>query len=296
MDGYRFIINCAGLLCDKIAAMVGANNFQINPRKGEYILLSKSQGHLANHVLFPVPSDKGKGILVSQTYHRNILLGPTARDTEPLPGQSRITTNKDVLEYIVHTARGMVDGIDLGETINSFAGLRARSDRGDFIIEMSGIKGFINVAGIDSPGLTSSPAIAEYVLDILRDNGLELRQSPTFIPGRRPIIVPKPQNFDGAVDHSEAELNIICRCEKVTEAEIVDCIAYRPIKAVTLDAIRKRTRAGMGQCQGRFCGERVARLIARETDIPLAMVERRAAGSSLLPAEKDETAALLSKL
>eukprot|EP00301_Raphidiophrys_heterophryoidea_P016880 c26580_g1_i1.p1 GENE.c26580_g1_i1~~c26580_g1_i1.p1 ORF type:complete len:535 (-),score=125.61 c26580_g1_i1:209-1780(-) len=291
----RYVINAAGLMSDKIAAMVGANNFTILPRKGEYLILSKSQGHLARHVLFPVPSDKGKGILVSQTYHGNLLLGPTARDS----ASTDLLTNEQIVKYIVHTARGMVGGIDLSETIASYAGLRARSGAssgGDFIIEMSCVPGFINVAGIDSPGLTSSPAIAEYVFQILQDHGARFAPNPNFNPIRSPIIVPKDTNFNGTIDDTDPHKNIICRCERVTEAEIVEAISHRPIVAATTDAVKKRTRAGMGQCQGKFCGERVAKLIARETHIPLELVPRRSAGSSLLPPDKVAAMDMLAKL
>jgi glycerol-3-phosphate dehydrogenase len=249
-------------------------------------------------VLFPVPTDKGKGILVSQTYWGNLILGPTARDTKPTKGSNSkaVVTNAEVIEYIVSTARSMVSDIDLSETITSFAGLRARSNRGDFIIEMSCVPGFVNVAGIDSPGLTSSPAIAEYVVEILRQAGQQLTPNPTFNANRSAIIIPKGPSFDGAVDDLDPHKNVICRCEKVTEAEIVDCISHRPFRATTVDAIKKRTRAGMGTCQGKFCGERVAALIARETHTPMQLVPRRSAGSSLLPANQNETEKLLSRL
>eukprot|EP00298_Acanthocystis_sp_HF-20_P008302 c17598_g1_i2.p1 GENE.c17598_g1_i2~~c17598_g1_i2.p1 ORF type:complete len:529 (+),score=253.76 c17598_g1_i2:40-1626(+) len=290
----KFVINAAGMIADKVAAMVGANNFSIVPRKGEYLILSKSQGHLAKHILFPVPTEKGKGILVSQTYHGNLLLGPTARDASVIGGGTM--TNRQVIDYIVSTARTMVEGIDLTETIASFSGLRARTENGDFIIEMSAVPGFVNVAGIDSPGLTSSPAIAQYTIQILKDAGLKLEVNTHFNPYRSPIIVPKGPTWKGSIDNEDPEKNIICRCERVTEAEIVSVLSHRPILVTSSDGVKKRTRAGMGPCQGKFCGERVARLIAREKHQPVESVTVKSPGSSLLPESKEEAVLLLSKL
>ncbi|KAJ3095049.1 hypothetical protein HDU97_007331 [Phlyctochytrium planicorne] len=277
----RFIINAAGLFSDKIASMVGAADFRILPRKGEYVILDKSQGKLAKHVLFPVPNEtKGKGILVSQTFHGNLLLGPTSRD---MSEASR--TNLEVLEDILVSARQSVPDFDVHKAITSYAGLRAKSDRKDFIIEESDkAPGFVNVAGIDSPGLTSSPAVAELVVEILRIAGLRLEDDPKFNPYRPPIIVKKSPDYLGEVDHpgKDPKLNIICRCETVSEAEIIDAI-HRPLGAHSTDAVKKRTRAGMGWCQGNFCEPRVAAVIARETGIPVEKVARRGVGTSLLP-------------
>ncbi|KAJ3213168.1 hypothetical protein HDU67_003221 [Dinochytrium kinnereticum] len=276
----RFVINAAGLYSDKVASMVGAADFRIIPRKGEYVILDKSQGKLVTHVLFPVPNEaKGKGILVSQTYHGNLLLGPTSRDTSEAN-----RTNLQVLEDILVSARQSVPGFDVHKAITSYAGLRAKSDRRDFIIEESQrAKGFVNVAGIDSPGLTSSPAVAVMVVDILRTAGLNLPLNPTFDPHRPAIIVPKTPTYKGEIDHpTDPSLNIICRCETVSEAEIIDAI-HRPLGAHSTDAVKKRTRAGMGWCQGRFCEPRVAGVIARELGLEVGEVPRRGVGSSLLP-------------
>eukprot|EP00842_Homolaphlyctis_polyrhiza_P005189 jgi/Hompol1/5671/HPOL_004612-RA len=279
--------------------MVGANDFTIAPRKGEYILLNKSQGHMARHVLFPVPSKKrGKGILVSPTFHGNLLLGPTSRGSEEAS-----MTRRQVLNFIISSARHSVPDFDVTQAITSYTGLRAKCSRSDFVIEENKtVPCFINVAGIDSPGLTSSPAIAIMVRELLqaslsREHNTQLQPNPDFNPHRKAIIVPKTETFKGSIDNSDPAKNIICRCECVTESEIVDAI-HRPLSAHDTDAIKRRTRAGMGQCQGSFCESRVAELISRETGIPVSQVARRSAGSSILPHRRltDEDRQLLREL
>lgn len=295
----RVLVNAAGLMADRIAAMVGANNFYITPRKGEYVILNHTQASLVNHVLFPVPSPiRGKGVLVSPTYHGNLLLGPTSRGTAEAN-----MTQRQVLQMIISSARHSVPDFDASEAITSYTGLRAQCSRGDFIIEEStAVAGFINVAGIDSPGLTSSPAVGKRVVEIIQTSlkseyGIDLTPKPDFNPYRRPIIIPKSDDFEGHVDHPRAELNIICRCEKVTESEIVDSI-HRPLGANSTDAVKRRTRAGAGACQGHFCEPRVAYLISRELNIPLETVPKRAIGSSILPHRRvnDEDRQLLEEL
>jgi glycerol-3-phosphate dehydrogenase len=300
------VINAAGLKSDTVAAMVDAANFSISPRKGEYVLLGKSQAKFARHVIFPLPDPKrGKGILVSPTHHGNLLLGPTSRDANELNSDRRMS-NMELLRHIVGSARRSVPGFDASEAITSYSGWRATSDRHDFIIEMSRVPGFVNVAGIESPGLTSSPAIAQMVVDdILRSDastaggiGRLLVTNPRFQPYRAPIIVPKDDDFDGVVGHPDPKKNIVCRCERVTESEIVASLR-RPISfAPGTDGVKRRCRAGMGRCQGNFCEERVAAIIARERRIPLRDVGRRGPGSSILPrrrvtgAERDVLAKL----
>ncbi len=231
---------------------------------------------MINHVLFPVPSaELGKGILVSQTYHGNLLLGPTSRGSNDAS-----LTNQEIIETILQSARLSVPGFDVRRAITSYSGLRAKSDRGDFIIEEHPrVRHFINVAGVDSPGLTSSPAVALLVVDIVRRAGLQLAPKASFQPQRRAIIVPKDDSFTGEIDCPDPTRNIICRCESVTEAEIVDAV-HRPLPSHSTDMIKRRTRAGMGRCQGAFCEPRVARIIARETGVLETHVTRRRSGSS----------------
>jgi len=275
----RFIVNAAGLYSDRIAGMVGIQDFTIIPRKGEYLLLSKSQGHLAQGVLFQTPTKEGKGILVTRTYHGNLMLGPDAKE---VASPEEVGTHIDRLHYIVTSARKTVKDFDLKYTLNSFAGIRATSSRHDFIIEESRVPGFILVAGIESPGLTSSPAIAEYVVNLLGGAGLTLNSNPQFNAHRQPIIVKKQVDFNGKVDDVNPENNIVCRCEKVTEAEIVDAL-HRGIRVDHIDGIKRRTRCTMGECQGNYCGPRVAKIIAREMNIPIENVTVRGKSSFPLP-------------
>ncbi len=249
----KYVVNAAGVYSDRIAQMLGVADFTIHPKKGEYILLNKNQGALANGVIFQTPTEKGKGILVTKTYHGNLMLGPNAQFVD---NKADTLTNLEQLDYIATVARRSIPDFNLKMKIRTFSGLRASSNRHDFIIEESCIKGFILVAGIESPGLTASPAIADYVLELLVKSGLTLERNPAYNPHRRPIIVPKDDAFEGAIDRIDPNSKIICRCEQVTEAEIVDALT-RNIPVLDLDAIKRRTRARMGPCQGHFCTPRI---------------------------------------
>jgi glycerol-3-phosphate dehydrogenase len=259
----KFIINAAGLFSDIISGLAGAERFTITPRKGQYMLFDKTQGHLAKSVLFQVPGVKGKGILVTRTYHGNLMIGPNSEETQ---NREDLGTDQKNLDAIVHEARKTVPGFNLKKAIKSFSGLRATCDRHDFIIEESEkIKQFINVAGIESPGLTSAPAIAEEILNILDNAGLELPKNETFNAERKAVIIKKDPEFKGKVDHTDPDNNIICRCENVTESEILDSM-NRGIAVESADAVKRRTRAGMGFCQGKFCRPRVEKLISTASD------------------------------
>lgn len=264
----KVVINCAGVYSDQIAEMIGDTYFQITPRRGEYILLNKLQGKLVNHVLFQTPTALGKGILVTRTYHGNLMLGPNAQET---PDREDVSTDQASLLRIIHTARKSVPDFDLKYQLTTFSGLRATSNRRDFIIEESTHKGFFHVAGIESPGLTSSPAIAEYLIQLIKTSGITLKEKSDFNPNRPAIIVPKGHSFEGTLEHQAPEKHIICRCENVTESEIVDAL-HRGISITCVDGVKRRTRAGMGPCQGNYCGPRVMEIIARECNLPLESV------------------------
>lgn len=284
----KYIVNCAGCASDKIAKMVGDNSFKIKPRLGDYILLNRNQGHLSQHTLFPCPDHLGKGVLVQTTLWGNLILGPTARDVHD--PKMKNMSDKEVQEFILGKCSNLVPYFDSAETIHGFAGARAKSDRGDWIIEpCNSIPSgkFVHAAGIDSPGLAGSPAIAKEIVRLLGESGLKFVANKKFNPKRAPIITPK-DGFKGlkmAVDPSKASCkpseNIVCRCEKVTEEEIVTALR-RNIPIDSTQAIRKRTRAGMGHCQGSDktdqsynCECRVAAIIARENKIPVEAVTRR---------------------
>lgn len=276
----RFVINSAGAYSDKIANMVGDFSFKINHKRGQYVILDKMQGSLVNHVIFQVPTKLGKGILVTKTFHGNLMIGPNSEDID---SPENIDTTEDILTYIVDTARKSVPNFDMSKALTSYSGIRASSESGDFIIEESDVaKNFINLGGIESPGLTSSPAIAVKVLDILKSCGLKLIKNDTFNPYRSPIIVKKDSSFKGSTEDTDPEKHLICRCEKVTEAEIIDALK-RGIPIESTDAIKRRTRAGMGFCQGNFCGPRVKSIIAKHNNVSIDKISTRGPGSSILP-------------
>ena len=270
----RYVVNCAGLGSDKIAKMVGDDSFYIKPRIGEYLLLNKNQGDKCNKILFPCPGKMGKGILVQKTLWGNLILGPTAADVNDPSTASRTTA--EVMKIILKGCRGLIPSFDSGEIIHSFAGARAKSSRGDWIIEPCGTApGFIHAAGIDSPGLAGSPAIAKEVVKLLKEAGLKCVSDLNFNPNRKPIIVPKNNwsiwrngkkesiKINAQDKKMDPALHVVCRCEKVTEAEIVDSI-HRSLPVDSTQAVRKRTRAGMGHCQGEYCECRVKKILARE--------------------------------
>jgi L-2-hydroxyglutarate oxidase LhgO len=291
----RYVVNCAGVASDIVARMIGDESFKIKPRLGEYLLLHKNQGNKTNHIIFPTPDPvKGKGVLVQKTLWGNLILGPTARDT-----YDELTVSEsldDIMTFILKKCRELVPSFDATETIHSFSGARAKSSRGDWIIEPSAADSrgkFINCAGIDSPGVAGSPAIAVHVVELLEKAGLKVEKDPSFNPLRAPIIVPKDgRNLKYSKTEADAKgadpkKNVVCKCEKVTEAEIVEALR-RSLPLDSTQSMRKRTRAGMGHCQGDpanyDCETRVANIIARETGLPPSAVGRRPwPATSMLP-------------
>ncbi len=260
----KYIINAAGLHSDDIAKMVGDDSFSVHARRGEYILLDRECGDIARHTVFRVPSKMGKGILVSPTVDGNLLLGPTSEDIEDKDDKS--VTRHGLDKVIKEAGENLCVSVPINKSITSFCGLRAVGSSGDFIIKKSA-ENFITLGGIESPGLSSAPAIAEYVAEMLCDMGLELEEKSDFDPIRAP-----KHEFHNASIEEKAEIikkdpsygRIICRCETVSEGEILDAIRSNP-PALTVDAVKRRTRSGMGRCQGGFCGTYVMELIARET-------------------------------
>ncbi len=254
----KTVINASGVYSDSVSKMAGISSFNIIPRKGQYILFQKGTGSVVNSVVFQVPTDKGKGILVTSTYHGNLMLGP---NSEEISNREDKETDGISLKYVIDTARKSLPEFNLKKQLKTFSGIRPTSDTGDFIIREE-YPGFINVAGIESPGLTSSPAIADMVIELI-SKSYTLEKKIDFNPYRAAII--KPNNIDGAelkrrVNLESGDNRIVCRCEKVTEAEIRDAL-NRGIKISTVKAVKMRTRAGMGLCQGKFCGPRVEKII-----------------------------------
>ncbi|HCW54825.1 MAG TPA: FAD/NAD(P)-binding oxidoreductase [Clostridium sp.] len=277
----RFLINAAGVYADKVHNMICEESFKINPRSGEYFVLDKGQGGVVSHTIFQCPSKMGKGVLVTPTVHGNLLVGPDAIDVED---REDLGTTGDGLNAVRQASLRTTDKVNFRDTIRNFAGLRAEPSTGDFIVEENDkVKGFIDVAGMKSPGLSSAPAIAEGVVDILKNAGCKLEKNPEF-NGKREQI-----NFMELSNSEKAELikknpqygRIICRCESITEGEIVDAI-HRSFGVLSLDGVKRRCRPGMGRCQGGFCGPRVQEIIAREYNIPLDDVVLEKNGSYIL--------------
>ena len=276
----KVVINCAGINSGKIAKTVG-DEIEIGGRRGQYILLDRESGDFVNHTLFFTPTKKGKGILVSQTVDKNIILGPTAEEIE----DGNVETTAEGLSSVIEKANEMCKNVPLYNTITSFAGTRAYSNKHDFILEESKeTDGVIHCAGIESPGLTSAPAIAEYVVGELVAKKLELIKKSDFNPVRKPDYFFKNLSNEEKNEIIKADKSygrIVCRCEQITEGEIIRAIRENP-PARNIDAVKRRTRAGMGRCQGGFCQPYVAELIAKELNIPLEEVTKSGKGSHLL--------------
>ena len=268
----RIVINCAGVYSDEIAALVGDERFTVHPRRGEYMLLDKECGSLVTHTVFRCPSRMGKGVLVTPTVDGNLLLGPTAEDIDDKDDTS---TTASGLRHLASLAGEQVKGINLGKVITSFTGLRATGSVGDFVID-SPRRGFINCAGIESPGLTSAPAIAEYVVDMLRKNGEILERKDTFDGVRgaahrfRDASLEEKQRM---IKENPEYAHVICRCETVTAGEIIDAIRTNP-RPTSIDGIKRRTRASMGRCQGGFCTPYMVELLARELGVDVTEITK----------------------
>ena len=276
------VINAAGLFSDEIARMIGDDSFTVKARKGEYLLLDRA-AQTPNVVIFQTPSKMGKGILVSPTVDGNSFAGPTAVNQDDKYDTS---VSAEGIRELQTQAKKSTPGIDFRNVITSFAGLRAQPSTGDFIIRPSDVDArFIHAAGICSPGLTSAPAIADYVENLVRESGLELIEDPNYDPNRRHIRAFRHMNAGEkaqAIAENPLYGRIICRCETITEAEVVEAVRRG---ARTLDGVKRRTRAGMGRCQGGFCAPRVMEIISRETGIPMEELTKFGGGSYLI-AEK----------
>lgn len=284
----KYVVNAAGLYSDKLHNMVSADKIHITPRRGDYCLLDKNAGNHVSRTIFALPTKYGKGVLVTPTIHGNLLVGPTAIDVDDKEGTN---TTAEGLEQVISKAGQNVRNLPMRQVITSFAGLRAHEDGHEFLIgELKDAPGFVDCAGIESPGLTSCPAIGEMVAEILRDKmGLEPKED--FIATRKGILDP-----DTLTKEERAELiqkepaygNIICRCEMVTEGEILDAIR-RPLGAKSLDGVKRRTRAGMGRCQSGFCSPRTMEILARELGVSMADITKTGGESRLVVGTNKDT-------
>ncbi|TFH37159.1 MAG: FAD/NAD(P)-binding oxidoreductase [Dehalococcoidia bacterium] len=281
----RFVVNCGGLSADDISAMVGVRDFRISPRKGEEYILDKKRRYLTRHLLFPVPTPESKGILVTRTADGNPMIGPTAYDVND---KADLSTTDEGLRLVLGVAQKLVPAIDRGDIIAYFAGLRPAAGE-DFVIRREEkVPGFVNVAGIQSPGLTAALAIGRYVTSLLADGGLHLPRKK----GRRkqahgPVhLFSIPLNAATRLVHEDPDWgDIVCRCETVSLHEVKQAISAG---ATTLDGVKFRTRAGAGRCHGSFCTCRVMRVLAEQTGRPITAVSKRGKGSELIAEDRSD--------
>ena len=282
------VINAAGVYADAIHNMVCPDKMTLIPRRGEYCLLDTTAGDYVKKTIFRVPGALGKGILVTPTVHGNLLVGPTAEDIENKEG---VNTTAAGLAKVNRDSESAVKNLPMREVITSFAGLRAHGERGDFIIEeVNACQNFIDVAGIESPGLSASPAIGCMVADMVKER-LRPSENSDFVEERKGITLLNffPMEVKAAmIQENPAYGNIICRCAMVSEGEILDAIR-RPLGATTLDGVKRRTGAGMGRCQGGFCASRVMEILSRELNIPIEQITKCGRGSKLIKGKNKET-------
>ncbi len=278
----KYIVNAAGLYCDEIAEMVGKADYYVNARKGQFFILDKNTSCKVNRIVLPIPTKVTKGKLMCPTIHGNMLVGPTAEDIQDKTDKS---TNVEGLNSIDVEVRRLVPNVNLRDTITQYSGLRPnRNPEGLNVDTYDDVKGYVNLSGVRSTGLTCSVSLGKYVAQKLLEMGMPAEFNPNFNPKRKGIV-----RFTHLTHEEQDEMikknplygNIVCRCETVTEGEIVEAI-HRPIPARSVDAIKRRLRAGMGRCQGGFCGPKVIEIIARELGIPTTEVTKNNPGSYMV--------------
>lgn len=279
----RYVINAAGVEAGEIHALAAPCPYAIHPTRGEYYLMDKSEGARVGRVIFQCPSEKGKGVLVAPTVDGNLIVGPNAQRVE---GEDTSNTARG-MAYVRERAAESVPSIDFRQSIRNFAGVRAVADTGDFVIgPVDGAPGFFDAAGICSPGLSAAPAVAEYLAQLLSQDGLELREKEHFQNTRKRVRFNRLSAEEKAalVAANPAYGRVICRCETVTEGEILDAI-HSPIPPRSVDGVKRRAGAGLGRCQGGFCGPRVVELLCRELGLSSGEILQDRAGSWMLDRE-----------
>ena len=296
-DGYRIktdngliitsnaVINAAGVYGDTINNMVSEKKLHITPRRGSYMLFDNETQGMFNSTIFQLPSSKGKGVLVTPTVHGNLMIGPNSVD---IPDKDDTSTTAFDLDYISKEALRTSPSIPFRKVITSFSGLRAHEDSGDFIVgEVEDAPGFFNATGIESPGLSSSLSIGEMVAKMVADRlGIEKKENP--ILERKAAPRPKEMSIDERnelIKSNPSYGRIVCRCEEISEGEIIDAIT-RPLGARSLDGVKRRVRAGMGRCQGGFCSPKVMELIEKYASIPFDEITKNSKGSNITMEDK----------
>ena len=278
----KYVINCAGLYCDEIAGMVGKADYKVVARKGQFYILDKNTSCKVNHIVLPIPTKVTKGKLMCPTIHGNMLVGPTAEDQDSKVDKS---TSTDGLLSIETDVRNLVPNVNIRETITQYSGLRPnRNPEGLHFDMYDDLEGYINLSGVRSTGLTLSVSMGKYVVQQMMYHGADLKLKSNYISKRKGIIKfseQTPEVQDELIKQNPLYGNVICRCETVTEAEILDAI-HRPVGAKSVDAVKRRVRAGMGRCQGGFCGPKVIEILARELNVSPEEINKNNIGSYMV--------------
>lgn len=275
----KTIVNCAGVYSDYIHNLVCKDKYHITPRKGDYILMDREVGNLFNSTIFQLPTKMGKGVLVTPTVHGNLLVGPSATDSDD---KEYNPTTQDDLDKIINAAKLSTKVLPLNKTITSFSGIRAHGDSGDFVIQESA-NNFFDCMAIESPGLTAAPAIGEYMADLVSKK-LSANKKNNYIKTRKGIVKLKDLNNEERsklIKENPLYGQIICRCEEISEGEIIDAIKRNP-GAKSLDGIKRRVRAGMGRCQAGFCSPKVMEILARELNKPFEEITKNNSKSKMV--------------
>lgn len=277
-----YVINAAALYCDEIAAMVGKADYKVVARRGQFYILDKNTDCQVNQIVLPIPTKVTKGKLMCPTIHGNMLVGPTAED---LDNKTDKSVTADGLGSILEDVKRLIPGVNIRDSITQYSGLRPnRNPEGLHVDVYDDLKGYINLSGVRSTGLTLSVAMGVYVADLMRETGAVMVPKTNFIERRKGVLrfhELDREEQDEAVKKNPLYGKIVCRCETVTEGEILDCI-HRPLGARSMDAVKRRVRAGMGRCQGGFCGPKVIEILARELGITVEEVNKNKEGSYMV--------------
>lgn len=278
----KYVINSAGLYCDEIAAMVGKAEYKVVARRGQFYILDKNTSCKVNKIVLPIPTKITKGKLMCPTIHGNMLVGPTAEDLDNKVDKS---VTKEGLDSILTDVKRLISNVNIRDSITQYSGLRAnRVPEGLHVDMYDDLEGYVNLSGVRSTGLTLSVSMGKYVVELVKESGLNLEFKSDFIKTRKGIKsfhTLSLEEQEKIVSENPLYGNIICRCETITEGEIVDALK-RPLAARSMDAIKRRVRAGMGRCQGGFCGPKVIEIIARELNISIEEVNKNITGSYMI--------------
>lgn len=277
----KTVVNAAGVYADTFHNMVSEKKINIIARKGEYCLMDKEVGNYVTSTVFQLPGAYGKGVLVTPTVHGNLLVGPTADD---VPDKEAVNTTAKAMENLLERGRKSVDELPVRQIITSFAGLRAHEEKGDFILgEPEDAPGFFDAAGIESPGLSCAPAIGEYIAELVNKRLMpaDKKNFKATRKGMPNMAQADSEERERLIKENPAFANVVCRCELVTEGEILAAI-HRPLGAATLDGIKRRTRAGMGRCQAGFCSPKTVEILARELGVDIGEITKSGGASGFL--------------